>query len=303
MQRERWELRAGDSLYPASLMDLEEPPRQLYGLGDPHALSEGQRISIVGARRPTPYGIAIAEMAGRVAADCNITVVSGGAMGCDAAALRSAHRIGGRTVVVPGTGADYIYPKSSRDVFEAAITSGGCVVSLEPWGTPPQRWAFPKRNRIIAALSNALIVTEAGVHSGTSSTADAAVTIGRNVYAIPGSIFSPESCGSNRLIGLGAAIIASEEDLEVRISLDYGVTRSSAPKHEQIEDRILATLVANPMRVDALTHKLDMNVTEMLRILSSYELAGLLERLPDGRWSPTRDAYLGNAMRNTAGHR
>lgn len=284
----------GDESYPRRLRDLERPPERLYVRGDPDALGQGG-LAIIGARRATPYGIAIAEMAGRVAAECGVIVISGGAMGCDAAGLRGAQRAGGRTVVVSGTGADRVYPDSSRDVFEQAVRGGGCVTSIEPWGTPPLRHTFPKRNRVIAALCDSLLVAEAGQRSGTSSTAETAAEIGRRLYAIPGSIFSPESMGANRLIAEGASIIASEEELEVQIALDFQVTRLVSPGTTRSQSRVMSALVASPMRPDDLANHLGVTPLEILRALSDYETLGLVTRLPDGRYSPSREAFAHNA--------
>lgn len=291
MADERWEITPDDEEYPQSLFSLDPPPERLYGIGSVEALSE-RSLAIIGARRATPYGLTVAEMGGRIAAECGIAVVSGGAMGCDAAALRSAQAVGGVTIVVPGTGADTVYPSSSRDVFERAPVSGGCVVSLERWGTQPHRYAFPKRNRVIAALAEALLVTEAGERSGTSSTAECAADLGRSVYAVPGSIFAPESVGSNRLIVSGAAPIASEEDLETRISLDYGVMRLTAGTHRRDLGRILSALVASPMRPDDLANRLGKPPLEILMALSDYEASGVVVRLPDGRYAPSREVYV-----------
>lgn len=291
MTQERWEITPSDELYPASLKDLDNPPKRLYGLGDPTALASSS-LAIIGARKATPYGLAVAEMAGRIAAECGITVVSGGAMGCDASALRAAQLAGGVTVVVSGTGADRPYPRTSRDVFEGAPKGGGCVVSLERWGSPPVPYAFPKRNRVIAALCEALLVSEAGERSGTSSTADCAAGLGRSIYAVPGSIFSPESVGSNRLIGEGAAAIASEEDLEMRISLDFGAVRLMAGGQRRELGRILSALVASPMRPDDLANRLGEPALSVLVALSDYEASGLVVRLPDGRYSPSRECLV-----------
>ncbi len=288
----RWVLGRKDEGYPPSLELLEDPPEELRGIGDPSALG-APCISIIGARRATPYGIAVAEIAGRVAAECGLTVVSGGAMGCDCAALRAAARSGGRCVIVSGCGADRVYPASSSDMFERAAAGEGAVISLEPWGQGPRRWAFPKRNRIIAALSRCVLIAEAGVKSGTMSTADAAVEMGRTLYAVPGSIFSPQSAGANTLIANGAAIISSEVDLEVRISYDYGCLRFVGAQGPTPSGRILSALTANPMRPDDLARALGEDVVHVLNALSDYELQGLVVRLRDGRFSPSAPAFEG----------
>lgn len=294
-----WELRAQEGDYPASLRDLERPPEVIYGRGDPEALT-GPCVSIVGSRRATPYGIAIAEMAARAAAQRGITVVSGGALGCDHAAGMAALRAGGRTVVVSGCGADVVYPSSSRDVYEGAVAAGGAVVSEQRWGVGPRRWAFPRRNVLIAALSRVLVVTEAGVRSGTLSTAEAAVELGRTVYAIPGSIFSPSSMGTNRLISEGARVIPDERSLVLALSLDYGAPALEAESARPDPGPVMRALLASPLRPDDLATRLGDSVLTVLRTLTDYEASGMVERLPDGRYAPSR-AYLAGEPEQRAG--
>ena len=290
MTQERWELTPEDDEYPQQLLDLERPPKRLYGIGSKEVLSS-RSLAVIGARRATPYGLAVAEMAGRIAAECGITVVSGGAMGCDAAALRATQRAGGTTIVVPGTGADQVYPASSRDVFEAA-PANGCIVAIERWGTPPTRPGFPKRNLIIAGLCEVLMVAEAGERSGTSSTAECASHLGRTLYAVPGSIFSPESVGANRLLVDGALPIVSEEDLEMRISLDFNVMRLLSGGGSREFDRILSALVAMPMRTDDLANRLGAQPLEILMKMAELEASGVVTRLPDGRYAPSKETLL-----------
>ncbi len=285
-----FELVPGDDLWPPLVGEGSGIDR-IYGRGDPSVLST-PCISVVGARRGTPYGLAVASLAGRVAAAAGLTVVSGGAMGVDAAAARAALAAGGRTVVCAGTGADLVYPASSRDVFEGATAQGGAVVALAPWGTGPSRWTFPRRNRLIAALSPVLVVTEAGLPSGTFSTADAAVELGRTVYAAPGSMFSPSSRGTNLLISQGATMIVDEESLEMSISMDYGVLRSPRMRTAKDRGRLYSALVGQAMRPDDLAAALGKGVLEVMRLLADYEAEGLVRRLPDGRYSPTEAALL-----------
>lgn len=249
---------------------------------------------MVGARRATPYGIAVAEMAGRVAAECDVVVVSGGAMGCDHAAARAALDAGGRTIVISGCGADVVYPASSTDIYRDAVARGGAVISTERWGTGPRRYAFPKRNTLIAALSQCLLVVEAGAKSGTMTTADAAVELERTIYAIPGSIFSPNSSGTNRLIVEGARVIPDEPSLELVISLDYGIARFSRQETRgEPQGRVMSALVASPSRPDELAERLNEDILTLLRTLTDYELRGIVAKLPDGRYSPTREYFLG----------
>ena len=287
-----WIIERGKVGWPDAFEELSNPPERIYGRGDPESLL-GPCISIVGARRATPYGLSIAEMAARISVECGVTVVSGGAMGCDHAAASAAIAAGGRTVVVSGCGADLVYPRSSSDVYEGALLQGGAVISAEPWGAGPRRWSFPRRNGLIAALSRVLVVTEAGRRSGTMSTADAAVELGRVVYAIPGSIFSPNSSGTNRLLAEGARVIADERELSTAISLDYGLVRLGEPGVTRRAGPVISALVASPARPDELAERLNESVLTIMRTLTDHEARGLVERLPDGRYSPTQLFFLG----------
>ncbi len=290
-----FEVKLGDPSYPACVAELPDAPSLLYVRGDLGAL-ERPSISIIGARSSTPYGRALVEMAARIAVDADLAVVSGGAKGCDQAAGLAALRAGGCHVVVLGTGADVPYPTSSRGLIERALATGGAVVSLEPWGTPPMRWAFPKRNRVIAALSSALFVAEAGMPSGTFSTAETAAQLGREILAAPGSVFSPQSRGANYLISNGACCIADEEALEVAISRIYGVLRYDRPAARGVtgigrdEKQVLTMLFANPMRVEEIAGALHVRELDCLQTLSGMEAAGVVERMIDGRFSPTKMA-------------
>lgn len=291
MEVNRWELKRDDELFPQSIK--EQPSIKvdvLYGLGNPEALSD-TCVSIIGSRMASPYGLAICEIAGRVAGESGITVVSGGARGCDHAASRAALDAGGKTIIVSGCGADRIYPSSSEDVFRAAVAQGGCIVTMEPWGTPPIPYNFPKRNGLIAALSPVLLVAEAGAKSGTMSTVDAALSMDRTIYAVPGSIFSPQSQSVNRLIGEGAMPICSEVDLESRLSLDYGVLRVVAEGVESKAGNLISALVAQPMRLDELAPRLGVDALTLLPTLGDYESRGIVEHLPDGKYSLTAWAY------------
>ena len=291
MVQQTWEIRPNDDAWPEAVNELAGAPTLIYGVGDKGALA-GPFLSVIGARRATPYGITVAGMVGRVAAQYGLTVVSGGAMGCDRAALRAALDEGGKVVVVSGCGADRVYPSSSRDVFHDAACGGGCVISLEPWGTPPHTYSFPKRNRIIAALGTSLMVCEAGVPSGTFSTANAAVELNRNVYAVPGSVFSPTSRGTNMLLSQGAAVISDERSLDACLSLDYDRLRLRGETGPDATwGRTMSALIASPMRPDELAAWLGEDVLDTVRHLVEFEASGLVARLPDGRYSPSEESY------------
>ncbi|MDY4040610.1 MAG: DNA-processing protein DprA [Collinsella sp.] len=290
---DRFEISSDDERYPACVRELSDAPPVLYVRGDPAALALPS-LSIIGSRAATPYGIAVAEMGARIAAESGLAVVSGGARGCDQAAGQAALDAGGVHVVVLGCGADIAYPRSSRALIERAIRTGGAAVSLDPWGMEPRRWAFPRRNRVIAALSAALLVTEAGMPSGTFSTAECAVELGRELLAVPGSILSAESRGSNHLIATGATCIADENDLEMAISRVFGLLRfcrGRAPGTPGVGARdqaLLDALAASPLRVEEIARLVCLDAPETLQLISELMVRGLVERLLDGRVSLTK---------------
>ncbi|MCH3968281.1 MAG: DNA-processing protein DprA [Atopobiaceae bacterium] len=296
MPDDGWTMAPSDDSYPPLARDAHEGSgfERIWGVGSAEVLSR-PCVSVVGARRATPYGLAVAEMVGRVAAESGIVVVSGGAMGVDRAAGLAAVDAGGATVVVSGCGADVVYPRSSADVFDAARTQGGAVISLGSWGTQPRRYAFPKRNVLIAALSPVLVVTEAGLPSGTMSTAVSAAELGRSVYCAPGSIFSPNSRGTNQLLYDGARPFIGETTLQDMLEDDYRLLRlSPTGSHCQERGRILSALVASPARPDDLASRLGEGLLTILRTLSDYESRGLVTRLADGRYAASEASLLGH---------
>ena len=290
----RCELTPGDARYPTSLLDLPDPPKRLYVRGDPAVLST-PGLAIVGTRRATPYGFAVTELAARIAAESGLTVISGGAMGCDQCAGWEALKCGGRHIIVLGSGADVVYPASSAPLIERTLAAGGAIVSLERWGMDPRPYLFPKRNRVIAALARAVFVGEAGMPSGTFSTAETAESIGREVLAVPGSIFSPNSRGANYLLSNGACCIADEEALEVAISRIFGTLRfchgpaQAVPADDSDVGRAMAALMASPLRSDELGRLLGLDARGCLEFLSGLIVDGRVEQLVDGRYAPTKE--------------
>lgn len=287
---QQFSLDRNSSKWPSALDELPEHYNHLVGIGDWQVLHE-PCLGVVGARRATPYGVTAARMVGRIAAESGINVVSGGAMGCDFAASKAALDAGGKVILVSGCGPDVIYPRSSRELYERIPQTGGAIISCEGWGTPPRRYSFPKRNSVIAALSVALVVTEAGISSGTFSTAEAAVSLGRTLYAVPGSIYSPTSRGTNRLIEEGAVPVVDEVSFELRLSIDFGVLRDQKMQKDPRRGKIMSALVSNPARPDELAVQLDEDPLTLARTLVDYEAKGLVERLWDGRYTPTDAGY------------
>ena len=278
-----FELHPGDALYPESVLELSDVPQTLFVRGNPEVLST-PALSIIGARKASPYGLAVAELAAKVAVEAGVTVVSGGAVGCDQASGWAAVNAGGKHVVVLGTGADVVYPRSSAGLITRTLDTGGAVVSISPWGMGPRKFAFPRRNRVIAALSQALFVSEA------------AMDLGRELLAVPGSILSPESRGTNYLIANGACCIIDEESIEMAISRMYGTLRYSRPDApgiadlDQTQQTVMHALIASPLKVDDIAALVSLDAVGVLKLLGSLELEGLIERMMDGRYAPSKFA-------------
>jgi len=277
MRGDRFVLSLGSSAYPAQLAEAPDPPKLLYGIGDPSALVPG--LAVVGARKATPYGLRCTRLFAGWAASSGVTVISGAAIGCDREAHLAALERGGPTVAVLGSGPDVDYPRRSSEVL-ARIRKEFAVVSECPFGQEPLRFAFARRNRIIAGLAVATLVVEAGLPSGTFSTADAALDAGREVLAVPGSVFSPESRGSNRLIRQGAAAITDVSELAAALGLlcDRGRVADSST------DPVIRALAADPMRPDDLARALGIDIVNAATTLGALEGRGIIARYPDGRY-------------------
>jgi DNA processing protein len=221
--------------YPAPLLDLEDAPAVLHVAGDLGALAalctpdrDVPAVAVVGARRATGYGLETAEALGRGLAVSGVTVVSGMALGVDSAAHEGALSAEGATIAVLAGGADEPYPRSKLSLYKRIIRSGGCVVSEMPPGSPIMRWAFPARNRIIAALSAATVVVEARERSGSLITAEIAADLGRPVGAVPGRVTGSRSSGTNALLHDGAAVVRDAHDA-LDLAAMPGTLRRSRP--------------------------------------------------------------------------
>lgn len=222
---QRFELGRDDAGYPASLLTIPEPPNRLYGIGNVGALQEG--LSVVGARNATPYGLGCAGRFAGLAAARGVTVISGGARGCDSAAHAAALAAGGLTLVVCGGGCDRVYPASNIKLFQDIIDRGGALISEYPWGCHPEPFMFRLRNRIIAGMGKATLIVEAGMPSGTFTTADEALKAGREVWAVPGAITSEKSLGANYLISQGATPIFDESSFNDALLITFGILRGA----------------------------------------------------------------------------
>ena len=278
-----------NAAFPKALRAIPKPPEKLHVVGDVSALQEG--IAIIGARKATPYGRGCARRFSEIAASLGICVISGGALGCDSEAHRGALRAGGTTVVFLGGGCDCLYPARNRSLFQDIVNAGGAVASERDWLEPPLPWMFRERNRLIAGLAKATLVVEAGLPSGTFSTADEALTAGKDVLVVPGAITSPTSAGANRLLSQGAQPIVDDETFESAMNLLFGTLRHETGAKEQQfpDDPLVAALMANPMRPDQIIDaRLIDTPAQLPIILAQYERTGILARYPDGRYGPAQ---------------
>jgi len=296
-----WQREAGnriltlaDADYPPALLDLADPPLVLYAKGCIELACQ-PALAIVGARNATPQGAATAEAFARALADAGLTIVSGLALGIDAAAHRGGLAGSGSTVAVIGTGADRIYP-SRNETLAREIARKGLLLSEFPLGTPPLAGNFPRRNRLIAALARGCLVVEAAERSGSLITARLAVETGREVFAIPGSIHSPLSRGCHRLIRDGAKLVETAADVLEELRWEQCVRPPSAAATagteiageplpaDADEARMLDALGYDPCDLDTLVARSGLTAECLLAMLLPLELAGRIDALPGGRY-------------------
>lgn len=219
-----------DRTYPAALLDLDDPPPALWLRGDETLAARAPRVAIVGTRAHSPYGARVARALAEGAARAGAVVVSGMARGIDAAAHEGALAVDGATIAVLGTGADVAYPAAHR-ALHRRIGAQGLVLSERPPGATAGPGAFPRRNRLIAALADVVLVVEAGVRSGALITAAAALELGRPVAAVPGPIDLASTVGSNALLRDGAHVVAAPDDLLELLGLgDLALGAGAAPR-------------------------------------------------------------------------
>jgi len=301
-------LTLADPRYPPALLATEDPPLMLYLQGAASVLARADRpmaldlgIAVVGSRNPTPQGLTNARQFAHALAESGLCIVSGLALGIDGAAHEGALEGGISafdrpvTIAVVGTGLDRVYPRRHHELARR-IAARGMLVSEYPIGTPPLAANFPRRNRIIAALSQGTLVVEAALQSGSLITARLAVEQGKEVFAIPGSIHSPQSRGCHALIRQGAKLVESAQDVleELRFlppcgpqadafdaaTADTAGTAADTPEPDQA--RLLQALGFDPVSLDVLQARTGLSTPQLQAQLMTLELAGELGRLPGG---------------------
>jgi DNA processing protein len=320
----------GDSRYPAALLNLDDPPLMLYQLGaasfknnslpahtstaffatediaNEFLIDPARSLAVVGSRNPTPQGAANARLFAKAMAQAGLSIVSGLALGVDGAAhagaLDAAESADGAglTVAVVGTGLDRVYPKAHRDLAHR-IARHGMLISEYPLGTPPLNANFPKRNRLIAGLSNGTLVVEAALKSGSLITARLTTEQGKEVFAIPGSIHAAQSRGCHALIKQGAKLVESAQDILEELQWPLSAqasasgTTSESDNHDDLpgrrpDDLLLKALGFDPVGLDALQARCGLDTADLQAQLMGLELDGKVARLPGGlfqRQSPT----------------
>lgn len=271
----------GDPRYPAALIDTADPPLLLYAQGR-FELLQARAVAIVGSRSPTAQGNDNARAFASHLSRSGLTVVSGLAMGVDAAAHAGGLEGEASTIAVVGTGLDRVYPRRNLSLAHR-IAQKGLIVSEYSLGMPPLPPNFPLRNRIIAGLARGTLVVEAAVQSGSLITARMANEAGRDVFAIPGSIHSPQSRGCHALIKQGAKLVETAQDIleELRWpGSSSAATTASAADTPDAGDSLLAALGFDPVTLDALVARMGSSAAELSVRLLDLELDGQVARLP-----------------------
>ena len=312
----------GDADYPASLLNIEDPPLMLYLLGagkfipnstlapvntTPTAINSiahcftgslVNSMAVVGSRNPTPQGVTNARQFSKALGQAGLTVISGLALGIDGAAHEGAldslmpgeQRLA--TVAVVGTGLDRVYPKAHRDLAHR-IAQNGLLISEYPLGTPPLSANFPKRNRILAGLAQGTLVIEAALKSGSLITARLTAEQGKDVFAIPGSIHSTQARGCHALIKQGAKLVESAQDVleEMKITVAPAASADSIANETEAtgpsdlfdaDDRVMQALGFDPVGLDALQARCGLDTADLQAQLMTLELDNRVSRLPGG---------------------
>jgi DNA processing protein len=259
--------------YPPLLAQLYDPPPQLFIRGRVKLLVE-PAVAVVGARSCSAYGAQVARMLGRELASAGLVVVSGLARGIDGEAHRGALDAGGPTVAVLGCGIDRDYPRAHAGLAER-IRGNGAVVSEYAPGTEPAPWRFPARNRIIAGLCLATVVVEARERSGALITADFALELGREVFAVPGEITAALSAGTNDLLRQGAAPLLSPDDVLSALGIEQPET--PPPPVSGAAASVLRLLTDTACDFDGLVRRSGRSSAELAAVLVELELAGLVD--------------------------
>ena len=291
-----------DEEYPADLLNINDNPYVLYIRGTSDETTEDKlRIAIIGSRRASSYGLGVAYDLAYALAKRGVVVVSGMATGIDAQAHKGAIEAGGKTIGVLGCGVNVVYPQDNSQLM-VDIMKNGEVMSEFPFDTPPYKWNFPQRNRIISGLCHGVVVVEAEEISGTTITANLALEQGRELFAVPGNINSPASVGTNRLIKEGAVPVTCVNDILGQFP-DFDFDEEAPVEEKQVmenltenkeeteeimpEQVILEAIRLEALSADEISEKTGLAVSQVSSIMTIMEISGLVEAMPGRKYIKT----------------
>jgi len=282
-----------DPEYPRLLREIEDPPVVLYVKGEGE-IDTARTLAIVGTRRASGYGRAVAHKLASELAQLGLIVASGLALGIDTAAHRGALAGGGITVAVLGSGLTHLYPAQNRALVRKIEDMGGLILSEFPLATPPARWTFPQRNRIISGLSRGVIVVEAPERSGALITARFALEQGREVFAVPGPITSTSSRGTNRLIQDGARLVTEVADVLSEFPDLAELIHPAAPATEKridsltpLEERVYELIGLEPIHIDDIIARGNISPSEAAHALLTLQMENLIQEVEGRRYIRT----------------
>lgn len=276
-----------DNMYPYLLKRIKNPPTILYKKGTYLFNKKDILVSIVGTRKITEYGKLVTEKLVTELVSTGCVIVSGLAMGVDALAHGATIGAGGKTIAVLGGGVDFCTPQENNVIYDKILASGGAILSEAPLGQIPNKGAFPRRNRIIAGLSLGVLVTEGDKDSGSLITAHDAFLFGRKVFAVPGPITSSVSQGPNTLIGHGAKMVISGEDIlkELNMRCITGTRNITDIKGLNKEEKKIFDLLQNEsLHVDEIVRRTKLSPSHIGTVLSLMEVKGLIKSSDNGQF-------------------
>lgn len=296
-----WFVTLQDKEYPELLKEIKNPPYVLYEKGQvPDGTWFGQAIAVVGARKTTEYGREVTKLLTTELVLNGFTIVSGLALGVDAISHMTALENNGKTIAVLGCGVDCCNPAENQSLYNSILEKGNCIVSEFPLGMNPARWTFPARNRIIAGLAQAVLVTEGAEDSGSLITAEFALKFNRKVFAVPGPITSSMSKGPYKLIQKGAVLVTSAQDILKSITGEKSIPTSphstssglrgaskSRKGDTEEEQKILDLLQNESLHFDEIVRKTKFQSSKLGSLLSLMEIKGVIKSLDNGQFSIT----------------
>lgn len=288
MSNQIQQINISDPNYPSALKEIVDPPKQLFVWGNLE-IFKNISVAVVGSRKPSEYGIRVAHFLSSQLSQ-QLTIVSGLAYGVDTIALSEAVKSAHGAIAVIGSGLDRanFYPSSNWQLAEQIVANGGAIVSEYPEGTPPLKHHFPARNRIIAGLSNGVLVVEAGQKSGALITAQLGLDYNKEVWAVAGNIFIPETAGTNQIIKDGARFVTSAEDILLDLNIAPTNTQTSLPLDlSEAEHLIVDILKSSPsaLSVNEIIEKVKLDTAVISSTLTLMEIKGLVKTTGPGKFS------------------